>query len=182
MPVVRHLYDDGFDHRQIGGHRHAIVEEARIIELAVAGEDALLVERPADALHDAALDLPLHIAGMDGPPGILNRRVAYHLHLAGLPIDLDIADVRGEPAGRAVRVERATRVDRAARGARAGGQLRQCQWRELARIGAGRTGLAVLPNDRLYVDLPKLRRALTQGLDHLLGCFGDHHGGGERDA
>ena len=73
-------------------------------------------------------------------------------------------------------------VDRAAGGARLGGDLRQRQRREIAGVGAGGTGLAVLPDDGLDIDLPDLGRALAQGLDHLLGRLRHHHGGGERDA
>ena len=53
---------------------------------------------------------------------------------------------------------------------------RQAQRRELARVGAGGTGLAVLPDDGLDIDLPDLGRPLAQGLDHLLGRLGHHHG------
>ena len=47
---VRHLDHDGVDHRQVRTHRHAVVEEAGIIDLALLVVDVLLVQRPADAL------------------------------------------------------------------------------------------------------------------------------------
>ena len=75
--VIGHLQHDRLDHRQVGGNRHAVVEEARVIQLAVGAEDVLLVQRPADALHHAALDLPLHVVGMDGTARILERREAH---------------------------------------------------------------------------------------------------------
>ena len=121
--VVGHLDHDGLDHRQVAGDRHAVVEEARVIELAVGVEDALLVDGPADALGDAALDLALDVAWMDRPADVLERRVADDLHPAGLGVDLHVADVRAEPARRAFGVERRARTDRAAGGGSLLGQL-----------------------------------------------------------
>ena len=68
MARVRHLDDHRVDHRQVGGDRHAIVEEARILQPAVLVVDVFLVERPADALRGAALDLALDIARVDRRP------------------------------------------------------------------------------------------------------------------
>ena len=59
------------DHRQVGRDRAAIIQEARVIELTFGVVDIFLVQRPADALHDAALDLAFHVAGMDGAPDVL---------------------------------------------------------------------------------------------------------------
>src|SRR5262245_43365648 len=81
---VRHLDDHGVDHGQIGGDRHAIVEEAWVLQLAVAAVDVLLVERPADALRHAALELAFDVARVDGTTSVLDRRVAHHRHLASL--------------------------------------------------------------------------------------------------
>ena len=53
--------------------------------------DVLLVERPADALRHAALDLPLDIARVDRAPTSWAATKAQDRHLAGLGIDLDIA-------------------------------------------------------------------------------------------
>ena len=65
MARVRHLHDHRVDHRQVGGDGHAIVEEARVLQLAVGAVDVLLVERPADALRRAALELALDVGRMD---------------------------------------------------------------------------------------------------------------------
>ena len=99
MARVRHLDQDRLDHRQVGGHRAAVVEEARVIHLAVLVVDVLLVQRPADALRDAALDLALDVARVDRAADILHRGVAQDRDLAGLRVDLDVADMRAE-AGR----------------------------------------------------------------------------------
>src|SRR6266478_677228 len=57
-----YLDEDRLDHRHVGGNRDAIIEESGIIEAPV------LVERPADALRDTALDLPLDIGGVARSP------------------------------------------------------------------------------------------------------------------
>ena len=97
MARVRHLDQDRLDHGQVGRHWAAVVEEARVIHLAVLVVDVLLVQRPADALHGAALDLPLHVARVDGAADILHRGVAHDGDLAGLTVHLHIADMRAEP-------------------------------------------------------------------------------------
>src|SRR5262245_28518643 len=106
MLVVGHFDEDRFDHRQIGGDRHTVVEETRVIEQSVGREDALLVDGPTDPLGDTALDLPLHIAWMDGSPNILKCGVAHDPNLAGLWVDLNVANVGGKSARGALRVER----------------------------------------------------------------------------
>src|SRR5438105_15714051 len=45
MLRVRHLDHHGVEHRQIRAHRHAIIEEAWIIDLAIPVVDVLFVER-----------------------------------------------------------------------------------------------------------------------------------------
>ena len=53
MSRIGYFDDLGVDHRHIGRHGHAIVEEARVLQPSVLAIDILLVERPADALHGA---------------------------------------------------------------------------------------------------------------------------------
>jgi hypothetical protein len=55
-----------------------------------------LVERPADALRNITLDLPLDIRGVGGTADITGPNKAHDRHLAGLGIDLDIAELRQE--------------------------------------------------------------------------------------
>ena len=71
--IVRHLNDDRGDLWQITGDGDPVVEEPSVINVAVLGIDVFFVERPADALHNAALDLPFDIVrdGSHGPhPGM----------------------------------------------------------------------------------------------------------------
>ena len=72
---IRHLDDDRVDHRQIRRDRHAIIEEPGVIEAPLLAVNVLLVERPADPLRNAALDLAFDIARMDGSADILRRGV-----------------------------------------------------------------------------------------------------------
>ncbi len=65
------LEDHRIEHGQVGAHRHAVVEEARVIELAVLVEDVFLAQRPTDPLGGAALDLAFDIARMDGTADVL---------------------------------------------------------------------------------------------------------------
>ena len=64
---VRDFHQHRFDHRQIRGDRHPVVEESRILEAALVVVDVLLVQGPSDALGRPSLDLPLDIARVDRP-------------------------------------------------------------------------------------------------------------------
>src|SRR5205807_2124267 len=94
------------DHRQVRGDRAAIVEEARVIEAALGVVDVFLVERPADALDDAALDLTLDIARVDRGADVLGGDEAQDLDRARLRIDLDITELRREAWGLAAGIDR----------------------------------------------------------------------------
>src|ERR1700742_2585897 len=83
-------------HRQIGRDRAAIVEEARIVHLAVLIVDVLLVQGPADALHGTALDLAFHVTRVDGTADVLDGSVTHDSDLTGLVVHLDIRDVDTE--------------------------------------------------------------------------------------
>ena len=85
--------------------------------------DVFLVERPADALRDAALDLPLDIARVDGTADVLRGDETQHRHLAGLRIDLDVAELGGEAGRHAVGVDRRCGDDRPAGRRPLGGNL-----------------------------------------------------------
>ena len=100
MRRVGHLDQDGLDHRQVRGDRHAVVEEARVLELALGVVDVLLVQRPADALHGAALELALDIGRMDRRADILRRGVAADGDDAGVGIDLEVDAVHAEARAR----------------------------------------------------------------------------------
>src|SRR5437764_1499051 len=69
-------------------------QETRVIEAPVLVVDVFLVERPADPLGHAALDLAFDIARVDGAADILHRGVAQDLDLPRLLVDFDVADMR----------------------------------------------------------------------------------------
>jgi len=93
MARIGHLDDLGVDHRHVGRHRHAVVEVSRVFEAPLLVVDVFLVERPADALRDPALDLPLDIGGVDRLADVLGRDKAQDRHLAGFGVDLDVAEL-----------------------------------------------------------------------------------------
>src|SRR5262249_35781085 len=109
---IWHFDHDGVDHRQVRTHWHAIVEEAGVIDLALLVVDVFLVQRPADALADAALELALDIARMNGAADVLDCGVADHSDDAQVDVDLHIGDVRTEAAFGAHGVELHTGADR----------------------------------------------------------------------
>ena len=168
MVRVGHFDDDGFDVRQVGRHRDAVVQEAGVRKTAVIVVDVFLVEGPADTLGDTALHLAFDIARMDRLAGVLRHDEAQHRDLAGVGIDLDIAEGRGEARCLAAGGDRVRRADRPARGTRLGGEVFQRQWFELADIAARRLGVAVLPVDAFDVDIPDLRGTAAQLDDDLL--------------
>ena len=83
----------------------AVVEKARIIQPTLLVVDVFLVERPADALGHAALNLAFDITRMDRSADILRRGVAQHRDMPGLGIDLDIADMGREGGPGSLRIE-----------------------------------------------------------------------------
>ena len=145
-------------------------------------EEVFLRQRPADALHNAALDLTLHVARMQRAADILHCSVAQHSDDHEINIDLDIDDMRGEARIGAGGVELGAGAERAAHLVRLGRELGQRERRELAGIGAGRPRLSILPGHRIRVDLPDPRGPLLQLPDYLLGRLRDHHRRGEGDA
>jgi len=80
-----------------GGHvghlRHPVVPERAGQHLAV-DEHHLLVQRAADALRDAALDLALDQRRVDRAPDVVGGDVVDHPDLAGAPVDLDLGAAR----------------------------------------------------------------------------------------
>src|SRR5262249_36749716 len=116
----------------------------------------LLVQRPADTLHGATLQLALDVGRMDGGADILCRGVAADGDDAGVVIDLQIDHVHAEPGACARDVELGVAVDGSAGPARLGGELGDAERLELADVGAGGFGHAVLPNHALRVDVPDL--------------------------
>src|SRR5262245_25521112 len=180
VPRVWHLDDHRVDHWQVGGHGHAVIEEAGVLQLAILAVDVLLVQRPADTLRHATLILALDVTGMDRPARILDGRVADHRDLAGLRINLDVGDVGGKAGGGTSGVDAGIADDRTAGLTGDAGDLLQAHRCVLAGIGAGGAHAAVAVLDRILGQLPQLRRALTGFLHDVASGFYRRHATGER--
>ena len=76
MVRVGDLHHNGLDHGQIQRGGHTIVQQAGIDQMALVVVDILFIQGPTDSLNDTALDLALHIAGMDSLADILHGGVA----------------------------------------------------------------------------------------------------------
>ena len=85
------------DHRQLGGRRHEEVHEAAREQLAVVVVHDPLVERAADALRDASVDLALDDDRVHDDAAVVLDDVPDERELAGGAIDLD--DGRVHAAG-----------------------------------------------------------------------------------
>src|SRR5688572_22620460 len=96
MVRVWHFDDDRLDFRNVGGDWHAVIEEARIFKAAVLVVNIFLVQRPTDALHYAAVDLPFAITRVYRSAHVLRCHVAKYFGIARFRIDLDITKLRGE--------------------------------------------------------------------------------------
>ena len=83
----------------------------------VGPDRQLLVQRVAEALHDAALDLPVDRARVERAADILHHAVVEDLDVTGVRIDGDVALVDGED-------RHVERVDEMAHGA--AGHRRRC--------------------------------------------------------
>src|SRR5262249_30118008 len=143
--------------------------------------DIFLVERPADALGDAALDLALDIGGMDRAADILDRGVTQDLDLPRLLVHLDVADMRRKARAGALRVDRHLGADRPTGAPRFERDLGQRQWLEAAGIGTRRPGLTVLPLDSVGGDVPDHRGAFFELVDALRGTLRCRHAGRKSD-
>jgi hypothetical protein len=89
------------DRRQFGDAGHQVIGEGDGQGLALRVVWDFLVQRGADALHDAAADLPFDDHRIDHRAAILGDREVDQLDEAGLGIDRDDRAMRriGEDAG-----------------------------------------------------------------------------------
>ena len=179
MTRVGHLNQHGIDHRQIERRRHAVVEEAGVGHDALFVVDVLLIEGPADALHGAALHLPLHIARMNRLADILHGGVAQNRDLACLRIDLHVDNVRREAAANTGRIDACPADDGAA-----GRVQLPCQFPERETLAPVRPALqdAVFIADVVRLDVPDLRRPRDHLPLDILRCFIGGPARGEGDA
>src|SRR5262249_11368870 len=155
---------------------------ARILQPAVLAVDVALVDGPADALGGAALVLALDIARMDGLAGVLDHAVALDQSAAGLLVDLGVAEMDGEADARTLGVDLGMAGDRAAGGGRLLGDVGERQRLEVASVGAGRFGVALLPHHGLRRDAPDLGGAAAQLADAIAGRLDGGHARGESGA
>nr|WP_245448118.1 hypothetical protein [Bradyrhizobium nitroreducens] len=149
--------DVGHLHR----HRHQIVGERAVHELAGLAVAALLEQRCAQPLHDAAAELFVDQHRIDDAAAILDDEMLQELDEPGLDIDLQRAalDAVGEGKGIALRREMM-----------AHGQLRLCAGRQGVRaeigdardLGDRQTGLARRSVHDLAVDDVERRWLLLQ--------------------
>ena len=86
MSGVGHSHDYRVNHGQVEGGGHPVVQEGRVEHLAVVVEAVFLVERPANALHGAALNLALHLAGVDSLAAVLDGGEPEQFHFAGIGV------------------------------------------------------------------------------------------------
>ena len=90
MVRIRDFDHERFDLRQVETGRHTIIEQRRIPQRPLLVVHIFLVQRPSDALGDAALRLPFNVARMYGAAGIQGDGATQDLDLASVGIDLDI--------------------------------------------------------------------------------------------
>src|SRR5207249_3527072 len=87
------------------GRGHHVVHQRLRSRLTLIVVRELFVERAADALRDAAVNLSLDDARIDQGPGIAGDRVVDDRELSRLALDLDDGDVRAVRERRARRGE-----------------------------------------------------------------------------
>ena len=91
-----HFDDLRMDGRCLNGVRHGIVHPGAGQQLTVGIVAHLFVERPADALHSAALHLTFDRQRVDGAADVLHNRQIEQVDIAGFFIDLDFGDLGAE--------------------------------------------------------------------------------------
>src|SRR5262249_26207394 len=136
----------------------------------------------ADALGNAALDLSLDIARVDGASDILSGDETQNRYLAGVWIDLDVAELCGEAGRPGGGVHRPRGYNGPAGLRPLGGDLPQRQRLETADVAARRLGAAILPDHSVGVHVPHLGRSYAQLLDDLVGRIDNGRAGSEGDA
>src|SRR5579863_586060 len=90
------------DRRNFVGPRQAVILKARGEQLAFGVIGHALIQRLADALRDAAVNLARHQHRIDGDTDIVDRGVAHDARQTSLWIDLDLANMRSVRPGRAI--------------------------------------------------------------------------------
>ena len=158
MPRIRYLYQHRVYHRHIQRYRHPVVQERRVQHLPRLVEIVLFVQRPADPLHGAPLQLPLHVARMHRLAHILQRGIAQNVHLARLRVNLHVDYVHCESVAHAAGVHRGAPHDRPARAVQPPRKIRECH-SQFAIPPMPQNALVVL--HIIHIHLPYARRPLN---------------------
>ena len=161
--------------RRIPGARHGVIGEGAARELALRRIDGALHEALADALHDAALDLPGHDERVHQHTKIIDAGIAHHLRLAGVGIDLDLADMHAIRIGRRRGWMHMADIERAAADAQFVGQIEKTDRAVRALDGETAIGKFNVIDSRFE----KLCRRIARFLDHqgagfCKGCTAGH--------
>ncbi len=184
MHRVRHLNQDGVDHRQVRGDRAAIVQEPGVIEQAFGVVDIFFVQRPADALHDTALDL----APRRNSDGIALAGHPARQRISGCPhgsvSGSTSTSTKCAPKPGALRARVDTPSSRRVIGPPVAAALPPSSASDiglkLAHVGACyRPREPVFPDDAFRVDIPDHRRAPDRVLDDIPGRIDHRHAGGK---
>src|SRR4051794_11033256 len=159
----RGLVQRDHDRRNVVGARDAVVLVARGEELAVGIVRYTLIQRLADALRDATMDLAGDQHRVHGDTDIVDGGVAHDAGDAGLGIDLDFTDMGA--VGPARTVDLAFGID-----AKPGppfllGEIEQAD----AAVGADHGEHAALIFDVLDRGLQHVRRLRARLLDQIVG-------------
>src|SRR5213078_1460252 len=91
--------------RQLSGLRHGVVHEASGPELTEAVVDDLFHHRPAEALRDSAMELPVDHHGIDRLPAVVYRRVPQDAQFTGFHIHFYRRGLSSERPGYCLRIE-----------------------------------------------------------------------------
>src|SRR3974390_1699451 len=182
MAGIRHFAHHRLDHRQVGGYWNPIIEKARIFHVPFRIVDVFLVERPADALRNAALDLPFDITRVDRPTDVLRGDETQHGHLARLRIDFDVAELSAEAGCHDGRINCRFGDDGPARRCPLLRDILNRERLEITDIAACRLGATIFPSHAIWVDVSHLGCTETTPLDYLFGRVDPGEAGGEGDA
>ena len=100
------------------------------------------------------MELSFDVFGEHRLAGILDNGIAQHFDRTGFPVDFDIDQMGAEARSATSYIDFRVARDSAAVKTRLHGNLGQRQGLKLTHIGTCRTGMAVLPDDLIQLDLP----------------------------
>ncbi len=164
----------------LGRHRHQVVGHGGGQQVALLVIDAVLVQRAAQALHDAAAHLFVDQQRVDHAAAILDAPVFEQLHHAGLGIDFDPAGLDAVCEGEGVvlgdEVARLHQFARQILGQRVASEIDDAA--ELAERHAFAPGVAV--HHLAHADIERLGRCLEHRAGHHQDLLLQRDGGLQR--